>query len=235
MRRWTAAAALLALCVAQFAHAQDTVAAPIGGQQPKPIPVRVKVAPKLLSGGDPVYPAEALAQGHQGTVLVSLLIGTDGAIKDTQLVSSSRSAILDKAVLDSLAGAKFSPAIDAAGNPTEVRAKMPFEFRRWVSDDQSRSLATYKCAEFTLDNSWWRTAWADTPGKKPELYSMLVGLAFVMQTSPKDAGSLKKMLANSEKDWASAEKACADHPESLVVDHLKQGKVLLALASGGGA
>jgi len=79
---------------------------------------------------DDDYPAEALRNEEQGTVEFVLRIGRDGTVSDCRIATSSNSASLDEATCRIMsARARFRPALDSAGNPTEdeVRARI-----RWV-------------------------------------------------------------------------------------------------------
>jgi len=72
----------------------------------------------LFSADD--YPAEALKVHQEGTVQAELTIGADGRIKACRVIRSSNSAVLDTATCNILRRrARFTPARDANGNPTE--------------------------------------------------------------------------------------------------------------------
>jgi TonB family protein len=64
------------------------------------------------------YPAEAIANGEQGTVAFDLSIGLDGRVSDCLITSSSGSPVLDATSCQLLVErARFEPATDASGKP----------------------------------------------------------------------------------------------------------------------
>ncbi|HVM37005.1 MAG TPA: energy transducer TonB [Sphingomicrobium sp.] len=91
---------------------------------PPPPPVR-QVEPKSAVGNlqglirDTDYPESAIEREEQGTVTVSLQIGTTGRVTGCNVSSSSGSRTLDQTTCRILqARARFSPAVDSNGNPT---------------------------------------------------------------------------------------------------------------------
>jgi protein TonB len=67
----------------------------------------------------PEYPAEAMLAGEQGTVVLALLVGADGQVKSSKIVSSSGSNRLDEATSASLSLCHFTPAT-VDGTPVEA-------------------------------------------------------------------------------------------------------------------
>ena len=91
---------------------------------PAPPPVRT-VPPRSASGnlqgliGSDDYPSQAIANDEQGTVSVSLSIGTNGRVTNCSVTGSSGSRSLDNATCRILTSrARFTPARDNQGNPT---------------------------------------------------------------------------------------------------------------------
>lgn len=58
----------------------------------------------------PAYPARAARNGDSGTVVLALLIGTDGRVANARVQKSSGSRDLDKAALNALSMCQFKPA-----------------------------------------------------------------------------------------------------------------------------
>ena len=56
-----------------------------------------------------VYPKAALINEETGTVELSVLIGTDGAVVDSRIEKSSGSKTLDKATVKVFSSCKFKP------------------------------------------------------------------------------------------------------------------------------
>ena len=91
------------------------LAVPAAAQQAQP----AGADPRLLFSADD-YPAEAQMKGEQGTVQAELTIGSDGRVKACKVIRSSYSASLDTATCGILTRrARFRPARDSNGNPTE--------------------------------------------------------------------------------------------------------------------
>lgn len=63
--------------------------------------------PKAANCSIPDYPAAWIDDGLQGTVRLALLVGADGTVKDTKVVSSSGHRELDKASRRAGANCKF--------------------------------------------------------------------------------------------------------------------------------
>ncbi|MBC7985639.1 MAG: energy transducer TonB, partial [Sphingomonadaceae bacterium] len=65
------------------------------------------------------YPSASIRAEEQGTTGFRLSVGADGRVADCQITSSSGSSRLDQTACQMLRRrARFTPARDAAGNPT---------------------------------------------------------------------------------------------------------------------
>lgn len=65
------------------------------------------------------YPSRAVRDGTEGTVSLSVTVGPNGRVADCNVTSSSGSSVLDNAACTDITRyARFSPALDDAGNPT---------------------------------------------------------------------------------------------------------------------
>lgn len=86
---------------------------------------------KMLSFTAPSYPMESRRQKEEGTVALSLLLGTDGRVADISIASSSGFARLDKAALDAVRKWRWAPVV-RGGEPVAVRGtvKIPFIIKR---------------------------------------------------------------------------------------------------------
>ena len=64
------------------------------------------------------YPSSAERRGEEGTVAVRVTVGTNGRVSDCQVTSSSGSSALDQAACRGMQRyARYSPALNDAGNP----------------------------------------------------------------------------------------------------------------------
>jgi protein TonB len=102
---------------------------------PPPAPVRVEPA-RARSDlraffSDTDYPPSAVRNEEQGTVRVTLSVGTDGRVTNCTVTASSGSSALDQATCNIMRRrARFTPARDSSGNPTADTITAPPI--RWV-------------------------------------------------------------------------------------------------------
>jgi TonB family protein len=87
--------------------------------------VRVEMLPEAITKVPPDYPADARQQGIEGTVLVQVLIGRDGLVKDTKVVKSNPA--LDAAAVTAVQQWRFKPAV-TKGEPVAVWVAVPIGF-----------------------------------------------------------------------------------------------------------
>jgi periplasmic protein TonB len=102
------------------------VGTPSGGgmEMPQPLPAKPNLARDVVPGADRLrwittddYPATALRQGIQGTVVISAMIGADGKVRSCVVMQSSGSQLLDDTTCRLYARrGHFTPARDADGN-----------------------------------------------------------------------------------------------------------------------
>jgi TonB family protein len=85
--------------------------------------------PRRLGGDRPFYPAEAVRDGVQGTVIVDMTVRTDGTTSGFDVVESAGD-LLDRAVVDAVKTWRFLPAVnDGAPVPVRWRVQQRFELR----------------------------------------------------------------------------------------------------------
>lgn len=82
-------------------------------------------APEVVTRVPPAYPSEAMKAGVQGTVVVSVLVGKDGLVKDTRVTTSIPA--LDAAAQSAVRQWVFKPAKNE-GKPVAVWATIPIKF-----------------------------------------------------------------------------------------------------------
>jgi protein TonB len=81
--------------------------------------------PHLLSRVEPVYPPAAKASNVQGVVILELVIGTDGTVKEGRVLRSI--PLLDQAALDAVVQWRYEPTL-LNGAPVEVIATVTVNF-----------------------------------------------------------------------------------------------------------
>ena len=100
------------------------IARPAPPAPPAPPPPVRRVEPRSVTGSlqglirESDYPSSALDREEQGTVGVSLTIGTDGRVSNCSVSSSSGSRTLDSTTCRILTSrARYTPGRDSSGNP----------------------------------------------------------------------------------------------------------------------
>lgn len=83
--------------------------------------------PKILQWAKPEYPEMARRAALEGTVMVKVLVGPDGSVKDA-IVITSVNPLLNKAALDAARKCKFVPG-KQRNIPVKAWMALPFTFR----------------------------------------------------------------------------------------------------------
>ena len=84
-------------------------------------------APQPTYSPEPEYPANERKAGHEGTVVLNLIVGTDGVARNIT-VFRSLSPAFDAAAVEAVKNWKFSPATKN-GKPVPVKAAVQVAFR----------------------------------------------------------------------------------------------------------
>lgn len=96
---------------------------------PTPPPQAVVVPPARLSDPTPVYPEAAKRSGRQATVIVKVLVGTDGRVRETELASTNKVGFgFDEAALRAASKMRYEPA-KRDGEPIEMWTTVVIAFR----------------------------------------------------------------------------------------------------------
>jgi protein TonB len=116
--------------------------APVARVVPPPAPPAPPPPPSQARGVEPRglagwsrriqenYPTRAAREGTEGTVGVSVVVGTDGRASSCSVTSSSGSDILDAAACQGMERyARFDPALNDAGNPVSGRYSTRITYR----------------------------------------------------------------------------------------------------------
>ena len=75
---------------------------------------------------DPEYPAKEHGTGHQGTVILRVLVGSDGAPHDVS-VTRSLSPAFDESAIKAVSNCRFSPATKY-GKPVAMETSTQVDF-----------------------------------------------------------------------------------------------------------
>jgi periplasmic protein TonB len=101
----------------------------LGGIAGAPLSLKqVKQRPQPLSQVTPHYPRSARSQGITGTVLVSIIIGTDGRVEAQHTKVLRSIPALDEAAVEAVNQWRFSPGLGSEGRPVRVLATLPIDF-----------------------------------------------------------------------------------------------------------
>jgi protein TonB len=105
-----------------------------------PAPAAPPAPPSTVQGGDlgaqmvagkpPRYPIESRRKREQGTVVLTLILGIDGAVESVSVSQSSGFSRLDNAARDAVKGWRWKPTI-RGGQPVRVKGvvEIPFILR----------------------------------------------------------------------------------------------------------
>ena len=85
---------------------------------------------QMIAGKPPRYPVESRRKREQGTVLLALTLGLDGAVESLSIAQSSGFARLDNAARDAVRGWRWKPVM-RDGQPVRVKGvvEIPFVLR----------------------------------------------------------------------------------------------------------
>ncbi len=81
-----------------------------------------------ISNPNPMYPPDAVQQGLEGRVVLSVTIAVSGSVTKVIVAESCGHQSLDQAALDAVRRWRFSPAT-RDGKPVEWTARLPIRFR----------------------------------------------------------------------------------------------------------
>lgn len=123
------------------------------GSQPATTPVVTETSPKAESLVKPAYPEEARKMGIEGTSIIEVTIGPDGAVLACSVATSSGNGALDQAALDAAQNSKFAPGTKD-GRPVEMKVKVPFRFKLDDKPKESRG---------RVPGGTYRAGWPDEP------------------------------------------------------------------------
>ena len=98
--------------------------------QDAPAPRRIRLsggimAKQLVTHVDPIYPAEAKASATSGTVVLHVIVGTDGAVHDAAVVSGPE--VFQRAAIDAVKQWTYKPFV-VNDEPAEVDTTVTVNF-----------------------------------------------------------------------------------------------------------
>ncbi|NLI98782.1 energy transducer TonB [bacterium] len=90
---------------------------------------------KIVATKAPEYSDEARKSEREGTVIVEMLVDTDGKVIEKKIVESSGHTDLDNAALEAASGWSFSAPV-SAGKNVRTKISVPFEFVTIIPYDE---------------------------------------------------------------------------------------------------
>jgi len=84
--------------------------------------------PRYRDNPPPVYPRVARRRGHQGTVLLEVLVDRNGGVQDLRVLQSSGYTTLDEAALASVKNWSFEPGMKGS-SPMDMWVRLPVRFQ----------------------------------------------------------------------------------------------------------
>ena len=112
-----------------FRPADVAVAAAVATESPsaRAIEREARVLQESRMLAPPPYPSEAIAAGISGKVVLRVLVGVDGSVKDVVVEHSEPAGVFDAVTIDAARQWRFSPAI-RDGAPAESWLRVPVNF-----------------------------------------------------------------------------------------------------------
>jgi protein TonB len=92
--------------------------------------VETDAPPQVVVNRPPVYPAEALAAGQTGRVVIRAAVNAAGRVQEARVHRSSGVAALDRSALEAVRGWRFTAAAEPAAPPRPVNVPIDFVIRR---------------------------------------------------------------------------------------------------------
>jgi protein TonB len=84
--------------------------------------------PAVVSQITPVYPRDCRLDRVEGTVVVRVIVGRDGAVERGHVRVVRSVPRLDAAAIAAIEGWRFTPALGPSGQPVRVIIEVPFQF-----------------------------------------------------------------------------------------------------------
>lgn len=224
------AAILRATAAWKFAPARDKTGALVDAVTKAAVPLGSN--PQKIAGTTPAFPEEAKQLGHNGKVVAKGRIDETGKLVDVSIAESSKSPLLDGAVLTALADWRFAVPKDLAGTPKATDVSLPFDFSQAEGSAQSYigNLRFYRCDVFVRETDWWVSAHPDQPISRHQFYTFMAGVQLLVPEAlglPKaNLGSpagIKELSTRHATAWSNAVTRCRASPQStFLAEYRKQ-------------
>src|SRR6185503_15913538 len=112
------------MVAASYAAWAAQPAAPAAAQAQVPWLGQVDVVDRM---DPPVYPADAEAKGITGSVVIELLVGADGNVKEAKVVKSTPADVFDQATIDAALKWHIVSALEGKAVERRLRTQVDFE------------------------------------------------------------------------------------------------------------
>lgn len=149
--------ATLLLCVAPIGY--ESFSAPVAGRLLSQAPVRVGTgvpAPTRTRHVAPVYPQEAQDAGERGTVILEVVIGTDGLVRDVTVLRSVPA--LDTAAIAAVKQWEYEPTV-LDGTPVPVVMAVTVNFQFADPRSQASGAERFEVADGAVIDTTTRLEW----------------------------------------------------------------------------
>ncbi|MEY4952863.1 MAG: Gram-negative bacterial TonB protein C-terminal [Pseudomonadota bacterium] len=188
-------------------------------------PVTIGQFPKRLSGASPEMPQAAKDAFHNGKVSVNYSIDLTGTPVDAKITRSSKSELLDGAVLAAIAASRFEKPIGLDGKPRAVPVSSTYQFSQMDGEGSYiGSLRFLRCRIVVGEVDWWIAANPEAKVSDMEFTAFMGGLALL---TPEALGwgkvDITQIHARHMKAWDGAMRTCRAKPESLFMEAYRKG------------
>lgn len=158
--------------------------------------------PTLVESAQP-FPADALAEGHNGTVLISATLTEAGRVEDARVKRTSGSSVLDQAALAAVKDWKLTPALDASGNPVRFPITLNLEYTKAFE-------VGYTCSQFVIDSVWFDTVRGKENREDLRIYKTIRGYSVIAAMRAGNPSSLQNL--NFDVNWDRLIDYCRKNP-----------------------
>ena len=112
---------------AEIASATVEVKGAVSSLRRQAVGTNDQTPPRLLENRPPTYPARALVDRMEGTVLLRLQVAGDGRVAEVEVFTSSGHRVLDAAAVRAVRSWRFAPA-RRGGRPVAATVRLPVRF-----------------------------------------------------------------------------------------------------------
>ena len=178
--------------------------------------------PKVKREKSVDIPQWAKDEGHNGRASVSVTVDPDGSVAAIDLVKTSGSDAINKAVMERARQLEYSPAIDAECQPTRAAVRVTMQYGRFDKDSPGGGLDGYTCGYMLREYDWFVAAKGDGNALFIPQFTYVISGSLVRLEQGEDMTS-SMMDAEAEKRvkaWDAVVERCRKAPDTPLLDEI---------------